>query len=136
MMAKFICEAGLLLCTRICKKNRFSHDAAYLNLPGEIEGKLDTDTASTFTSTSLTDSKDIQLSTSTESDLVSQWVDHEIRKIKRHMSSANNCGSNEREQRGDKSKKGIYMSCIIRKPVFRVSDQFVHKPACTTTEDG
>ena len=54
---------------------------------GELEGKCDTDTASTFTSTSLADSKDIQLSSSRDSDLVSQWVDHEIRKIKRNLST-------------------------------------------------
>ena len=28
------------------------------------------------------------------------------------------------------------MSCIMRKPVFRVSDQVQHKPGCTATEDG
>ena len=29
-----------------------------------------------------------------------------------------------------------HMSLIIRKPVFRVSDQVSHKPGCTATEDG
>ena len=28
-----------------------------------------------------------------------------------------------------------YMSLIVRKPVFRVSDQVPHKPVCTATED-
>ena len=29
-----------------------------------------------------------------------------------------------------------YMSLVVRKPVFEVSDQVRHKPACTATEDG
>ena len=29
-----------------------------------------------------------------------------------------------------------YMSLVLRKPVFGVSDQVPHKPGCTTTEDG
>lgn len=45
----------------------FWYNVSILELTGEPEGKLNT-------------------STSTESDLVSQWVDHEIRKIKRHLS--------------------------------------------------
>ena len=28
-----------------------------------------------------------------------------------------------------------YMSLVVRKPVFGVSDQVRHKPGCTTTED-
>ena len=28
------------------------------------------------------------------------------------------------------------MSLVVRKPVFRVSDQVPHKPGCTPTEDG
>ena len=32
-------------------------------------------------------------------------------------------------------KKGD-MSLVVRKPVFRVSDQVGHKPGCTNTEDG
>ena len=28
------------------------------------------------------------------------------------------------------------MSCIMRKPDFGVSDQVLHKPGCTTTQDG
>ena len=28
------------------------------------------------------------------------------------------------------------MSCIVRKPVFRVSDQAQHKLGCAATEDG
>ena len=28
-----------------------------------------------------------------------------------------------------------YMSLVLRKPVFRVTDQVRHKPACTATED-
>ena len=31
---------------------------------------------------------------------------------------------------------GVYMSLVLRKPVFRVSDQVPHKPGCTTTQDG
>ena len=30
----------------------------------------------------------------------------------------------------------VYMSRDVRKPVFGVSDQVRHKPACTATEDG
>ena len=30
----------------------------------------------------------------------------------------------------------IYMSLIVRKPVFGVSDQVPHKPGCTAEEDG
>ena len=30
----------------------------------------------------------------------------------------------------------IYMSLVVRKPVFGVSDQVPHKPGCTTTQDG
>ena len=30
----------------------------------------------------------------------------------------------------------LYMSLVVRKPVFGVSDQVRHKPGCTTTEDG
>ena len=29
---------------------------------------------------------------------------------------------------------GIYMSLVLRKPVFGVSDQVRHKPGCTVTE--
>ena len=29
-----------------------------------------------------------------------------------------------------------YMSLVVRKPVFRVSDQVPHKLGCTATEDG
>ena len=29
-----------------------------------------------------------------------------------------------------------YMSLVLRKPVFGVSDQVLHKPGCTATEDG
>ena len=29
-----------------------------------------------------------------------------------------------------------YLSLVVRKPVFRVSDQVRHKPGCTATEDG
>ena len=29
-----------------------------------------------------------------------------------------------------------YMSLVVRKPVFGVSDQVRHKPGCTATEDG
>ena len=29
-----------------------------------------------------------------------------------------------------------YMSLIVRKPVFGISDQVRHKPGCTATEDG
>ena len=29
-----------------------------------------------------------------------------------------------------------YMSLVVRKPVFGVSDQVRHKPGCTVTEDG
>ena len=29
-----------------------------------------------------------------------------------------------------------YLSLIVRKPVFRVSDQVPHKLGCTATEDG
>ena len=29
-----------------------------------------------------------------------------------------------------------YMSLVLRKPVYRVSDQSRHKPVCTATEDG
>ena len=29
-----------------------------------------------------------------------------------------------------------YMSLVLRKPVFGVSDQVRHKPGCTTTENG
>ena len=29
-----------------------------------------------------------------------------------------------------------YLSLVLRKPVFRVSDQVPHKPGCTGTEDG
>ena len=28
------------------------------------------------------------------------------------------------------------MSLVVRKPVFGVSDQALHKPGCTVTEDG
>ena len=30
----------------------------------------------------------------------------------------------------------IYMSLVVRKPVFGVSDQVPHKPGCAITEDG
>ena len=30
----------------------------------------------------------------------------------------------------------VYMSLVVRKPVFGVSDQVPHKPGCTATEDG
>ena len=30
----------------------------------------------------------------------------------------------------------VKMSLVVRKPVFGVSDQVRHKPACTATEDG
>ena len=38
----------------------------------------------------------------------------------------------------DKTLLGIQenMSLVMRKPVFRVSDQGRHKPGCTGTEDG
>ena len=29
-----------------------------------------------------------------------------------------------------------YMSCVVCKPVFRVSDQVRHKPGCTATGNG
>ena len=29
-----------------------------------------------------------------------------------------------------------YMSLVVRKPVFGVFDQVIHKPGCTTTQDG
>ena len=29
-----------------------------------------------------------------------------------------------------------HLSLVLRKPVFRVSDQVRHKPGCTATEDG
>ena len=29
-----------------------------------------------------------------------------------------------------------HRSCVMKKPVFRVSDQVLLKPGCTTTEDG
>ena len=29
-----------------------------------------------------------------------------------------------------------YMSLVVRKPVFRVSDRVPHKPGCKTTQDG
>ena len=29
-----------------------------------------------------------------------------------------------------------YLSLVVRKPVFGVSDQIRHKPSCTATEDG
>ena len=29
-----------------------------------------------------------------------------------------------------------YLSLVVRKPVFRISDQVPHKPVCTATEDG
>ena len=31
---------------------------------------------------------------------------------------------------------GVYLSLVVRKPVFGVSDQVRHKPGCTATEDG
>ena len=31
--------------------------------------------------------------------------------------------------------KGKHLSLVLRKPVFRVSDQVRHKPGCTTTQD-
>ena len=30
----------------------------------------------------------------------------------------------------------LHLSLVLRKPVFRVSDQVSHKPGCTATEDG
>ena len=30
----------------------------------------------------------------------------------------------------------FYLSLVLRKPVFGVSDQVAHKPGCTATEDG
>ena len=30
----------------------------------------------------------------------------------------------------------MYLSLVVRKPVFGVSDQVRHKPGCTATEDG
>ena len=30
----------------------------------------------------------------------------------------------------------VYMSLVVRKSFFRVSDQVPHKPGCTVTEDG
>ena len=32
--------------------------------------------------------------------------------------------------------QNMYMSLVVRKPVFGVSDQVPHKPGCTATEDG
>ena len=32
-------------------------------------------------------------------------------------------------------KVQYYMSLVVRKPVFGVSDQVPHKPGCTATED-
>ena len=32
--------------------------------------------------------------------------------------------------------KGYYLSLVLRKPVFGVSDQVSHKRGCTATEDG
>ena len=37
---------------------------------------------------------------------------------------------------GFSGNKVCYMSCVTRKPVFRVSDQVRRKPGCTITEDG
>ena len=34
------------------------------------------------------------------------------------------------------SRCGDYMSRVVRKPVFELSDQVRHKPGCTTTEYG
>ena len=34
------------------------------------------------------------------------------------------------------TKGEFHMSCVVRKPVFGVSDQVRHKLVCTTTEDG
>ena len=28
-----------------------------------------------------------------------------------------------------------YISCVMRKPVFKISDQVKHKPSCITTKD-
>ena len=33
-------------------------------------------------------------------------------------------------------KHRYYLSLVVRKPVFGVSDQVPHKPGCTATEDG
>ena len=32
--------------------------------------------------------------------------------------------------------KKLYLSLVVRKPVFGVSDQVRHKPGCSATEDG
>ena len=32
--------------------------------------------------------------------------------------------------------RAFYMSLVVRKPVFGVSDQVQHKPGCTASEDG
>ena len=33
-------------------------------------------------------------------------------------------------------RQGHYLSCVVRKPGFRVSNQVRHKPGCTATKDG
>ena len=36
----------------------------------------------------------------------------------------------------DDEEEENYLSLVVRKPVFGVSDQVPHKPGCTSTEDG
>ena len=40
------------------------------------------------------------------------------------------------EGQGDYNNCVTYLSLVVRKPVFGVSDQVRHKPGCATTEDG
>ena len=35
-----------------------------------------------------------------------------------------------------KPKASLYMNSVVRKSLFRVSDQSQHKPGCTAIEDG
>ena len=50
-------------------------------------------------------------------------------KIRSKIPIAQNCRLSEIEEKD-------YLSCIVRKPVFRISDQAQHKPGCTAKEDG
>ena len=36
----------------------------------------------------------------------------------------------------EKYTTGLYLSLVVRKPAFGVSDQVRHKPSCTATKDG
>ena len=47
-----------------------------------------------------------------------------------------NCSSDYGGSRFSHNLASYQMSLVVRKPVFGVSDQVLHNPGCTATEDG